>query len=130
MPLLAWAEAEGVNLVTVKIKASDGKWYYAFKPLGMKVWRIENSRLANLEKELHESRQLALPAPWQGLLAPIDEKTGMYDDKLTVSFLFITKEGTCGALQIEPPLSGKFGENAYSSAGLHCTFIYEKETER
>jgi beta-lactamase regulating signal transducer with metallopeptidase domain len=128
--LLAWAEGEGVNLVTVKIKASDGKWYYAFRPLGMKVWRIENSRFANLEKELHESRQLLLPAPWQGLLAPIDEKTGLYDDKLTASFLFITKEGTCGALQIVPPLSGEFGANGYSSAGLHCTFIYEKDTER
>ncbi len=128
--LLAWAEAEGVNLVTIKIKASDGKWSYAFKPLGMKVWRIKNSRLANLEKELHESRQLALPAPWEGPLAPIDEKNGRYDDKLTISFLFITKEGTCGALQIEPPLSGEFGVNAYSSAGLHSSFIYEKDTER
>ncbi len=128
--LLAWAEAEGVNLITVKIKASGGKWFYAFKPLGMRVWRIENNRLANLEKELHESRQLALPAPWQGLLAPIDEKSGQYDEKLTVSFLFITKNGTCGALRIEPPLSGKFGENSYTSAGLHCTFIYEKDAER
>jgi len=128
--LLAWAEAEGVDLVTVKTKASDGKWYYAFKPLGMKVWRIENSRFANLEKELHESRQFLLPAPWEGLLAPVDERTGKYDEKLTVSFLFITKEGTCGALQIVPPLSGEFGANGYTSAGLRCTFIYEKQTER
>ena len=74
--LLAWAEAEGVNLVTVKIKASDGKWSYAFKPLGMKVWRIENSRFTNLEKELHESRQLALPAPWEGLACPDRRKDG------------------------------------------------------
>ena len=125
--LLAWAEAEGVNLVTIKIKPSgSNKWFYAFRPLGMKVWRIENSRFENIQKELRESKQLKLPAPWTGPLAQIDEKSGRYDEKLTVSFLFITKEGTCGAMQIRSPL----GDGGYTNGGLEYEFIYEKDAER
>ena len=89
--LLAWAEREDVDLINIKIKSSDGKWFYAFKPLGMKVWRIENSRFDGIETELRESKQLKLPAAWEGPLAQIDEKSGQYDGKLTASFLFITK---------------------------------------
>jgi hypothetical protein len=85
----------------------------------MKVWRIENSRFDHIERELHEGKQLKLPAPWEGPLAQIDEKSGRYDDKLTVSFLFITKEGTCGAMQIRSPLGAP-----YSQGGLHYKFIY------
>ena len=98
--LLAWAEREGVDLINIKIKSSDGKWFNAFKPLGMKVWRIENTRFDGIETELRKSQQLKLPAPWEGPLAQIDEKSGQYDAKLTASFL-ITKEGTCGAIQID-----------------------------
>ncbi|MGO9112544.1 MAG: M56 family metallopeptidase [Thermoguttaceae bacterium] len=118
--LLAWAGQEGVDLITIKIKSSDGKWFYAFKPLGMTVWRIENSRFDHIERELHESKQLKLPSPWEGPLAQIDEKNGQYDDKLTVSFLFITKEGICGAMQIRSPLVNA----GYTDGGLHYKFVY------
>ena len=119
--LLAWAEAQGVDLITVKITpAGSGKSYYAFRPVGMQVWRIENDRYDNIEKEVCQSTQLKLPAPWKGLIAQTDEKTGTYDDKLVVSFLFITKEGTCGAMQLKPPLNA-----AYTDGGLHFKFIYE-----
>jgi hypothetical protein len=125
--LLAWAEREGVNLIHIKMKASNSdKPFYAFRPLGMKVWRIDNSRFDHLEKELRQSKQLALPAPWEGPLAQIDAKSGMYDEKLTVSFLFITREGSCGTLQIRSPL----GDGPYTDGGLYYNFIYENDAEK
>ena len=53
-------------------------------------------------------------------LAQIDQESGSYDDKLTASFLFITREGTCGVIQLRSPL-----ENAmYTDGGLRYKFIY------
>ena len=135
--LLAWAEREGVDLINIKLKSPDGKWFYAFKPLGMKVWRIENSRFDGIETELRKSQQLKLPAPWEGPLAQIDEKSGQYDGKLMATFLFITKEGICGAIQIDgrrasmpAATSPGFGDNPYSPCGLRYKFIYAKDAER
>ncbi len=125
--LLAWAEREGVDLVTITVKPSGSdKSYYAFKPLDMKVWRIENDRYEHLQQELSKGKKIELPAPWQGLLATVDEKTGKYGDKLTASFLFITKEGTCGAIQLRAPLSG----GPYTGGGLRYQFIYEGDAEK
>jgi hypothetical protein len=123
--LLAWAKRQGVDLIHVKIKPKGSdKWHYAFLPVDMKVWRIENSRFNNIENELRTSKKLELPPPWNGPLAAIDEKTGMNDDKQTASFLFITREGTCGAIQLKSPISGG---GAFSAGGLSCSFIYESD---
>jgi len=130
--LLAWAKREGVDLINIRIKPPESdKLVYAFAPVGMKVWRIANDRYEHLEKELRETKRLELPEPWEGPLAQIDEKTGEYDAKLTVSFLFITKEGTCGAIQIQPPVSRKPVRYSACSTegGLHYRFIYEAEAE-
>ncbi|HUT95032.1 MAG TPA: hypothetical protein VMY37_36595, partial [Thermoguttaceae bacterium] len=80
-----------------------------------------------IERELRGGKRLDLPAPWEGLLAQINEEAGTHDDKLTVSFLFITKEGTCGAIQIQSPVSRKMmrGVPAYSEGGLHYKLLYE-----
>ena len=127
--LLAWAQQEGVNLITIKIAPpGSDKSYYAFKPLGMKVWRIENDRFENVQSELRRSKRLELPAPWEGLLAQIDEKTGAWDENLTVSFLFITNKGTCGAIQIQPPVSQEPASGpARKRAGVRYHFIYEED---
>jgi hypothetical protein len=130
--LLAWAEREGVDLVTIRVRRPEGnESYYAFQPIGMNVWRITNDRYDNLEKELRAAKKLDLPEPWTGPLATVDEKTGRYNGKLTASYLFITNQGTCGAIQLQSPLSRKFRRGAYSSAegGLHYEFIYESEPE-
>ena len=131
--LLAWAEQEGVDLINIKITPlGSGKPYYAFLPVGMKVWRIANDRFDDLEKELRKSKTLELPAPWEGPLAQVDEKSGAYDEKLIASFLFITKEGTCGAIQLKSPLSEKFvpGTPVMRNGGMLVKFICEGEAEK
>ncbi len=59
-------------------------------------------------------------------MALIDEKTGKYNKKLTASYLFITKEGTCGRLQLKGPLYQEFRAGSYcmSDGGLRYDFIY------
>ena len=130
--LLAWAEREGVDLITVKTKLPGGeKPAYAFQPLGMKVWRIDNARFDNLQNELCHGDKNNLGKPWTGLIAQIDEKSGKFDDSLTASYLFITKEGICGALQLQSPLSREPvpGTRAPQSGGWRYQFIYELDRQ-
>jgi beta-lactamase regulating signal transducer with metallopeptidase domain len=100
--LLAWAEREGVELVAMRTKlpGSDTP-VYAFKPLGMQVWRIDNERFDELRNKIRYLDEIALPDPWEGLIAQTDEASGKYDGSLTASFLFKTENGVCGALQIK-----------------------------
>lgn len=99
--LLAWAEREGVDLVAMrsKLPGSDEP-VYAFKPLGMEVWRIGNDRYDELRDKIRYQDEIVLPDPWEGLIAQIDETSGKYDGDLTAAFLFRTKNGIFGALQI------------------------------
>jgi hypothetical protein len=130
--LLAWAEREGVDLLRVEIQSSGGDAYYGFKPVGMKVWRIDNDRFKNLEKELHESKNLDLPALWEGPISSLDPKTGAIDDKKPASYLFITKEGSCGAMQIRSAAVHDMlaAWNAYGPTSFEYKFIYESEPEK
>ena len=62
--LLAWAKNQGVDLIHIKLKTpGSDKWHYAFLPIDMKVWRIENGRYENLVKELRTGKKLELPTP-------------------------------------------------------------------
>lgn len=99
--LLVWAEREGVDLVAMKTELPGfGKPVFAFQPLGMQVWRIGNDRYDELRDKIRYQDEIALPDPWEGLIAQIDEATDEYDGDLTASFLFKTKNGIFGALQI------------------------------
>jgi len=132
--LTDWAKREGVNLIVVKTTtpSDSDKPHYALKPLGMKVWRIDNDRFNNLQNELRYTNRVELPQPWAGNLAQIDEKTGKYDEQLTASFLFITRNGICGALQIRPTTNRQSipGGRAYDQGGWSYQFIYERNTEK
>jgi hypothetical protein len=125
---LAWAEREGVDLINIKIAPpGTDKTFYAFQPVNMKVWRIDNNRFDNLQQELRGCKNLELPSRWEGPLVQKDAASGTYDDKLTVSFLFMTQEGTCGAIQIQPPVTRPMvpGAPASTDGGLHYKFIDE-----
>ena len=128
--LLDWAEKEGVDLITVKVKNPDGEgFYHAFWPVGMKVWRIDSDRYDKIGKELRRDKPFELPKPWQGPLTLIDEKTGKYEKKSTASYLFITKEGICGRLRLKGPLYQEYGVGAGGDGGMRFDFVYEGEGE-
>lgn len=126
--LLAWAEKESVDLITVKSRLPGSELPVCFfKTLGMKVWRIDNALFDNLQNDLSQSEKGEFGKAWNGPLALVDEETGKFDNTLTVSFLFITKEGVCGAIQIQSPLSQQFGSTPPPPGGRwHSKFIYER----
>ena len=65
--LLDWAVHKGVDLIIVNTKEpGSDKSFYALKPVGMKVWRIDNSLFDNLENDLRASDKLELPPLWNG----------------------------------------------------------------
>jgi beta-lactamase regulating signal transducer with metallopeptidase domain/protocatechuate 3,4-dioxygenase beta subunit/Leucine-rich repeat (LRR) protein len=128
--LIAWAEREGVDLIVVKTKLpGSDKREYAFAPLGMKVWRIDNGFFDNLQDELNAQGKIG--RPWTGPIAQIDEKTGKYDAAMTASYLFITKEGICGALQLQSPLATEPapGTPAPRTGGWHYKFISDSREQ-
>ena len=131
--LLVWAEQEGVDLITVRTRLpGSDKPVYAFKPVGMKVWRIDNACFDHLQDELCSGDRSDFQDRWHGLIAQIDEKSGKFDDKLTISFLCITKEGICGAIQLQSPLSQELvpGMRGPNRGGWHYKFIYERGPEQ
>ena len=88
--------------------------------------------MTDLQEELRRSKSLELPAAWKGPLAQLDERTGAYDEKLTVSFLFITREGVCGAVQIRPPMSrpSSPGTPVEISGGVLYRYVYEDSEKK
>ena len=121
--LLAWAEKAGVDLLRIEIRRpGDDEAYYGYKPVGMKVWRIDDTLYRNLANELRKGKKLDLPTPWQGVIASTD-------DKHTACFLFITREGACGAMKIRSEMVSRStdGYSGYGAAAFEFEFICERE---
>lgn len=130
--LLSWAEKEGVHLIGMKFRPHGSqKSYFAFQPVGMKVWRIDNHRYENLEKELQEAEKLDLPGLWEGPIASLDEKTGQIDDHHPASFLFLTRRGTCGTIRLQSketyPIRKIGTPPSETSSPFELQFIYRSD---
>ena len=61
-----------------------------------------------------------------------NENTGQYDERVLASFLFITKSGICGALQIRPPAVPSLTHSAapVDRGGWSYQFIYDSSIEK
>ena len=131
--LLAWAQREGADLLRIEIKRpGDSKTYYGYQPVGMKVWKIDNKRFKNLDKELQKSKKLDLPPLWEGPISSIDRQTGDIDPEEPASFLFITREGACGTIQIRSALVHQFVQGAATTGSclLEYQYIFQSEPEK
>ena len=76
--LLSWAEKEGLHLIGMKFKPGAARNpYYAFQPVGMKVWRIDNSRYDNLaDRAAQIAQNSTCPKLWEGPIASVNERSG------------------------------------------------------
>jgi hypothetical protein len=97
----------------------------------MKVWKIDNKRLPNLEKELQESEKLDLPPLWEGPISSVDRQEGDIAEEEPATFLFLTREGTCGTIQIRSALFHEFvpGVPVMGPAVFEYRQIYKSEPE-
>ncbi|MBN1591063.1 MAG: HlyD family efflux transporter periplasmic adaptor subunit [Pirellulales bacterium] len=99
--LAAWARRDGVDLLGVEYRPpGSDRIFHVVRALGMKVWQIDNDRWPTISEELADSKPLALGRPADDLLMHYDTKTARYVPDAPATFLFITREGARGVLQV------------------------------
>jgi hypothetical protein len=97
----AFAAREGLDLRGIEYTPpGSGRSHYAIQGLGLRAWQIDNSAYWTIEEELRAGRPPKLDRPAGELLMDLDPKTGAYHPENKATFLFITREGTTGALQL------------------------------
>jgi len=95
----AWAAREGFDLMGTYYELPTAKQpHYAIRGLGLTAWEIDAARYKTLGTEITKPEPLPTGPPAGGLLLHYDEKRGEYDPIVPAAFLFVTREGTYGAL--------------------------------
>jgi hypothetical protein len=103
----AYAAREGLDLRGIEYSPpGSGKSYYAIQGLGLRAWQIDNSGYWTIEDELRAGKPPKLDRPAGELLIDFDPKTGVYHPENKATFLFVTREGTTGALQLNGLVTG------------------------
>ncbi len=97
--ITAWAAREGYDMFgTEYVSPSDGKHYFALRPIGLRAWELGKDRWKMQSADVTLETLQAEGTPADGLLLHYDSKTESFDPKETATFLFITREGTPGVL--------------------------------
>ena len=103
----AFAAREGLDLRGIEYTPpGSGRSYYAIQGLGLRAWQIDNSRYYTIEQDLRAGRPPKLDRPAGDLLMDVDPRTGTPHPENKATFLFVTREGTTGALQLNGLVTG------------------------
>lgn len=94
-----WADANGVDLMCVKYKAPNGSESFVLKSFGMKAWEITPRDLRNIDR-LVAAGKLPQGHEMDGLLMHYDEGTKTHDPGVNAAFIYITKEGSIGVIEV------------------------------
>ncbi len=73
--------------------------YYAIQGLGLRAWQVDNSHYETIENDLKANKVPPLDRPTT-LLMDLDPMTKTYQPENEATFLFVTREGTTGILQV------------------------------
>lgn len=96
-----WAAREGYDLRGIEHRPpGSDKTYYALQGLNLRLWQIDNRRYNTIEGELRGDRAPELGRPAGDLLMDFDPQTGTYHPENEATFLFVTREGATGVLQV------------------------------
>jgi hypothetical protein len=99
--IAAFAAREGYDLRgTEYTDPGSGRSNYAIQGLGLRAWQIDNIQFHTIEQELRSGHPPKLDRPARDLLMDFDPKTGTYRPENKATFLFVTREGTTGVLQV------------------------------
>jgi hypothetical protein len=99
--LEAFAEREGYDLRGTEFTDPEsGRKFYALQGLGLRAWQVDNIRYDTIQQDLRDGKPPKLDRPARELLMDVDRKTGKYLPENKATFLFITREGTTGILQV------------------------------
>jgi beta-lactamase regulating signal transducer with metallopeptidase domain len=96
-----WAAREGYDLRGIEYRPpGSDKTYYALQGLNLRLWQIDNRRYNTIEGELRGDRAPELGRPAGDLLMDFDPQTGTYHPENEATFLFVTRDGATGVLQV------------------------------
>ena len=105
----AWAAKEGYDLRGTEFKPADSeKPFYALRALGLRAWQIDNGRYGTIEQELRKGPP-ELGRPAGDLLVDFDPQTKTFHPENEATFLFVTREGATGVLQVTGLITELFG---------------------
>jgi hypothetical protein len=105
----AWAAQEGYDLQGTEFKqAGSTETFFALRGLGLRAWQAENGRFGTIEEELRNGLP-KLGRPAGDLLMDFDPKTKTYHPENEATFLFVTREGATGVLQVAGQITEIFG---------------------
>lgn len=121
-----WCRERGFDLYgsMVQLEGNDEVSFTLF-PIGMRFWPIENDRFKTLGAEVARTGAIERgePLPDDALLMARDSDTGEYLPNQPASFLFVTSEGTTGAIQVLGPVNREF-PNGSIRRGVLVNFQY------
>jgi hypothetical protein len=106
----AWAEPEGFDLRGIEYRPVGSEHsFYALRGLGLRAWQIDNGRYATIEQELRGGPP-RLGRPANELLVDYDPETKTFRPENEATFLFATREGATGVLQVTGQITELFGQ--------------------
>ena len=110
----AWAAREGFDLQGTEYRPpGSDRSYYAIRGLGLRAWQVDNLRYGTIEEELRGGRQPELGRPAGDLMMDIDPQAESFRPENEAAFLFVTREGTTGVLQITGLVTELFGPDDF-----------------
>ena len=96
-----FAKREGFDLMGIKVALpGTKKEVYAIKPLGARVWRVDDSVWNSIGDDVKKDAPLKLGARVEDYLMARDEKSGDYLPNKKAVFVFQTREGSTGIIRI------------------------------
>jgi hypothetical protein len=99
--ITAYAAKESFDLRGTEYRPSGSdRSYYALQGLGLRAWQVDNSLYGKIESDLRAEKIPNLDVPTGDLLIDYDPATKTYHPENKATFLFVTREGTTGILQL------------------------------
>jgi hypothetical protein len=99
--ITTFAANEGFDLRGIEYKPpGSDRSYYALQALGLRAWQVDNGLYSKIESDLRAEKIPDLNHPAGELLIDFDPETKTYHPENKATFLFVTREGTTGILQL------------------------------
>ena len=99
--ITTFAAREGLDLRGIEYKPpGSDRSYYALQALGLRAWQVDNALYGQIESDLRAEKIPDLNRPAGELLMAYDPATKTYHPENKATFLFVTREGTTGILQL------------------------------
>ncbi len=99
--IMTFAAKEGFDLRGTEYKPlGSDRSYYVLQGLGLRAWQVDNGLYDKIESDLRAEKIPNLDRPASELLIDYDPVTKTYHPENKATFLFVTRDGTTGILQL------------------------------